>query len=83
MIYIYLFYSNIRFVMSVIWELDKNFEVVDVWYGKIIIRFSYKLFYEVYNLDMFEREFFLKFKVLIIVLILVFYIYYDVFCLYL
>lgn len=37
MIYIYLFYSNIRYVMSVIWELDKNFEVVDVWYGKIII----------------------------------------------
>lgn len=44
--------------MSVIWELDKNFEVVDVWYGKIIIRFSYKLFYEVYNLDKFERGFF-------------------------
>lgn len=35
-----------RYAMSVIWELDKNFEVVDVWYGKTIIRSRYKLFYE-------------------------------------
>ncbi|XP_062570855.1 DIS3-like exonuclease 1 [Saccostrea cucullata] len=35
-----------RYAMSVMWELDKNFEVVDVWYGKTIIRSSYKLFYE-------------------------------------
>ena len=33
--------------MSVIWELDKKYEVVDVWYGKTIIRSQYKLFYEV------------------------------------
>ncbi len=33
--------------MSVIWELDSNYEVVDVWYGKTIIRSAYKLFYEV------------------------------------
>ncbi|XP_048763599.2 DIS3-like exonuclease 1 [Ostrea edulis] len=35
-----------RYAMSVIWELDKDFEVVNVWYGKTIIRSSYKLFYE-------------------------------------
>ncbi|XP_022315246.2 DIS3-like exonuclease 1 [Crassostrea virginica] len=35
-----------RYAMSVIWELDKNFEVVNVWYGKTIIRSTYKLFYE-------------------------------------
>lgn len=82
MIYTYLFYSNIRYAMSVIWELDKNFEVVDVWYGKTIIRSSYKLFYEVHNLDKSERESSLKFKVPIIVLISVCYIHYDVSCLY-
>ncbi|KAK3090437.1 hypothetical protein FSP39_011852 [Pinctada imbricata] len=35
-----------RYAMSVIWELDSKYEVVDVWYGKTIIRSSYKLFYE-------------------------------------
>lgn len=74
MIYTYLFHSNIRYAMSVIWELDKNFEVVDVWYGKTIIRSSYKLFYEVHNLDKSERESSLKFKVPIIVSISVCYI---------
>ena len=33
--------------MSVIWELDSNCEVVDVWYGRTVIKSSYKLFYEV------------------------------------
>lgn len=55
LLYMYLFLFNIRYAMSVIWELDKNFEVVDVWYGKTIIRSSYKLFYEVHNLDKSER----------------------------
>jgi exoribonuclease R len=36
-----------RYAVSVIWELDKKYEVVDVWYGKTIIRSQYKLFYEV------------------------------------
>lgn len=36
-----------RYAVSVIWELDSKYEVVDVWYGKTIIRSQYKLFYEV------------------------------------
>lgn len=75
---------NIRYAMSVIWELDKNFEVVDVWYGKTIIRSRYKLFYEVQNLDKSETESSWKFKVPIIVSVHVSfcYIHYDVSCLY-
>ena len=33
--------------MSVIWELDEKYEVVDVWYGRSVIKSQYKLFYEV------------------------------------
>jgi hypothetical protein len=40
-----------RYAMSVIWELDQDFEVVNVWYGKTIIRSSYKLFYEVRGMN--------------------------------
>ena len=48
MVFLFIF----RYAMSVIWELDKNFEVVNVWYGKTIIRSTYKLFYEVkYSLN--------------------------------
>ena len=36
-----------RYAMSVIWELDADYEVVDVWYGRTVIRSAYKLFYEV------------------------------------
>ncbi|MGH0140895.1 UNVERIFIED_CONTAM: hypothetical protein FKN15_049149 [Acipenser sinensis] len=36
-----------RYAMSVMWELDKSsYEVKRVWYGRTIIRSSYKLFYE-------------------------------------
>ncbi|CAG2204043.1 DIS3L [Mytilus edulis] len=39
-----------RYAVSVIWELDSKYEVVDVWYGKTIIRSQYKLFYELAQL---------------------------------
>lgn len=39
-----------RYAVSVIWELDKKYEVVTVWYGKTIIRSQYKLFYELAQL---------------------------------
>lgn len=39
-----------RYAVSVIWELDKKYEVIDVWYGKTIIRSQYKLFYELAQL---------------------------------
>lgn len=35
-----------RYAVSVIWILDANYEVVDVWYGRTVIRSKYKLFYE-------------------------------------
>ena len=33
--------------MSVIWQLNNNYEVIGVWYGRTVIRSRYKLFYEV------------------------------------
>ncbi|XP_064620645.1 DIS3-like exonuclease 1 [Lineus longissimus] len=36
-----------RYAVSVIWDLDENYEVVDVWYGRTVIRSKYKLFYEI------------------------------------
>ena len=33
--------------MSVLWRLDSDWEVKDVWYGRTVIRSSYKLAYEV------------------------------------
>lgn len=37
-----------RYVVSIMWELDKVFyEIKKVWYGRIIIWLVYKLFYEV------------------------------------
>ncbi|XP_021369057.1 DIS3-like exonuclease 1 isoform X3 [Mizuhopecten yessoensis] len=36
-----------RYAVSVIWELDSSYNPVNVWYGKTIIRSSYKLFYEI------------------------------------
>ncbi|XP_045156829.2 DIS3-like exonuclease 1 [Mercenaria mercenaria] len=35
-----------RYAVSVIWELSPSYEVVDVWYGRTVIRSQYKLFYE-------------------------------------
>ena len=36
-----------RYAVSVIWELDgKNYNVTNVWYGRTIIRSSYKMTYE-------------------------------------
>ncbi|XP_006920303.1 DIS3-like exonuclease 1 isoform X2 [Pteropus alecto] len=36
-----------RYAVSVMWELDKTtYEIKKVWYGRTIIRSSYKLFYE-------------------------------------
>ena len=32
--------------MSVMWQLNQNFEVVETWYGRTVIRSRYKLFYE-------------------------------------
>ncbi|XP_072134063.1 DIS3-like exonuclease 1 isoform X2 [Mobula birostris] len=36
-----------RYAVSVLWELDKNnYEVLKVWFGRSIIKSSYKMFYE-------------------------------------
>ena len=36
-----------RYAVSVLWELDpKSHEVISVWYGRTVIRSSFKLFYE-------------------------------------
>ncbi|KAA3673549.1 DIS3-like exonuclease 1, partial [Paragonimus westermani] len=37
-----------RYAVSVLWEIDfDNFEVLNIWYGRTVIRSSYKLTYEV------------------------------------
>ncbi|XP_031571497.1 DIS3-like exonuclease 1 [Actinia tenebrosa] len=36
-----------RYAMSVIWEMDSSYNVINAWYGRTVIRSSYKLFYEV------------------------------------
>lgn len=36
-----------RYAVSVIWQLDSNCQVKNVWYGRTIIKSSYKLCYEV------------------------------------
>ena len=28
------------------WELDENYHIQDVWYGRTVIRSAYKLYYE-------------------------------------
>ena len=33
--------------MSVVWKLDKEHNVLDVWYGRTVVRSKYKLSYEV------------------------------------
>ncbi|GAB6028226.1 DIS3 mitotic control [Chamberlinius hualienensis] len=39
--------SNVdRFAVSILWTLDKNGQIKDVWFGRTVIRSSYKLFYE-------------------------------------
>lgn len=35
-----------RCAVSVIWEMDSEFNVLDVWYGRTLIKSCYKLFYE-------------------------------------
>ncbi|XP_072888829.1 DIS3-like exonuclease 1 isoform X1 [Hemitrygon akajei] len=36
-----------RYAVSVLWELDKNnYEVLKVWFGRTIIKSTYKMFYE-------------------------------------
>ena len=36
-----------RYAVSVLWELDpKTYQVISVWYGRTLIKSSYKLFYE-------------------------------------
>ncbi|ELU13403.1 hypothetical protein CAPTEDRAFT_108980 [Capitella teleta] len=35
-----------RYAVSVIWTLDQDCQVLDVWYGRTVIHSSYKLFYE-------------------------------------
>ena len=47
--------------MSVIWTLGKDYEVVDVWYGRTVIRSKYKLFYEVCMRDQCYTCFFFEF----------------------
>ena len=37
----------VRYAVSVMWELDPDFRVVNVWYGPTVIHSAYKLFYEV------------------------------------
>ncbi|ESO87500.1 hypothetical protein LOTGIDRAFT_127673 [Lottia gigantea] len=36
-----------RYAMSAVWELSKDLEVLNVWYGRTVIRSQYKLFYEI------------------------------------
>lgn len=39
--------SNVnRYAVSTIWELDKDFVVTKVWYGRTVIRSAYKMTYE-------------------------------------
>ena len=33
--------------MSVVWKLDKDLNIQDVWYGRTVVRSRYKLSYEV------------------------------------
>ena len=33
--------------MSVVWKLDSDYQVKDMWYGRTVIRSKYKLSYEV------------------------------------
>nr|XP_002736854.1 PREDICTED: DIS3-like exonuclease 1-like [Saccoglossus kowalevskii] len=35
-----------RYAMSVLWQLSPNYDVIDVWYGRTVIRSAYKMFYE-------------------------------------
>ena len=35
------------YAVSVIWKLSSSFNVIKVWFGRTIIRSSYKLSYEV------------------------------------
>ncbi|XP_077988799.1 DIS3-like exonuclease 1 [Glandiceps talaboti] len=35
-----------RYAVSVLWELGSNYEVLDVWFGRTVIRSAYKMFYE-------------------------------------
>ena len=35
-----------RYAVSVIWKLDPDYQVKDVWYGRTVIRSRYKLTYE-------------------------------------
>ena len=37
----------VRYAVSVIWKLDQNNTVRNVWYGRTIVRSKYKLSYEV------------------------------------
>lgn len=36
-----------RYAVSVLWVLDSDYNVVKTWFGRTVIRSSYKLFYEV------------------------------------
>lgn len=38
-----------RYAVTVIWHLDSNCQVKNVWYGRTIIKSSYKLCYEVHK----------------------------------
>ncbi|KAK3732209.1 hypothetical protein QZH41_015302, partial [Actinostola sp. cb2023] len=35
-----------RYALSVMWEMDSNYKVLKTWFGRTVIRSSYKLFYE-------------------------------------
>ena len=39
-----------RYAVSVLWVLDVDYNVVKTWFGRTVIRSSYKLFYEVSKL---------------------------------
>ena len=36
-----------RYAVSVLWVMDSDYNVVKTWFGRTVIRSSYKLFYEV------------------------------------
>ena len=36
-----------RYAVSVLWVLDADYNVLTTWFGRTVIRSSYKLFYEV------------------------------------
>lgn len=46
-IYSHVVHTHSRYAVSVLWRMDAHYQVKDVWFGRTVIRSSYKLAYEV------------------------------------